>query len=210
MAKSKGYKKYNDYIYELQEQFPEFSIDDLDSIIKFGSRNLYKMIFRSADIFFISKINNQMFKLIFGKVNFPDITSKIKYILRKMSVKFKILYKRRKIKWDGYYYFGLTESQFENYESQMSSWFKDPEKKRRRYRNTKFNYGTVTLFKLYDECKLNYIYTYFFRVPMLAMIGHKQVRYNYSTNKAEYIAKRTIDGYESMIHEYKTDKLREY
>lgn len=45
---------------------------------------------------------------------------------------------------------------------------------------------------------------------MLAMIGHKQVRYNYSTNKAEYIARRTIDGYESMIHEYKTDKLREY
>lgn len=45
---------------------------------------------------------------------------------------------------------------------------------------------------------------------MLAMMGHKQVRQDYKSNKAEYIAKRTFDGYESMINEYKTDKLREY
>lgn len=210
MGKSKGYKKYNDYIYELQEKFPEFSIEDLDYIIKFGSRNLYKLIFRNADVFFISKINNQTFKLLIGKVNFPNAVSKIRYYLKKISIKFRILYRRHKIKWDGYYYFGLTESQFDEYKSQMSSWFKDEEKKRKRYKNTKFKYGDVTLFKMFDECKLNYKYTHFFRVPMIAMIGHRLVKYNYTTNTAEYIAKRTLDGYENMIHEHRTDKLKEF
>lgn len=208
--KKKGYTRYNDYVHELQEKFPEFSIEDLDYIIKYGSRNLYKLIYRNADVFFISKINNQNFKLLFGRINFQSLAHKVRYILKKVSLKFKILYKRRKIKWDGYYYFGLTDSQFENYESQMNPWFKNPEKRKKRYNRTEFNYGDIVLFKVFDECKLNIKYTHFFRVPMLAMMGHKQVRQGYKSNKAEYIAKRTFDGYESMVNEYKTDKLREY
>nr|DAR62396.1 MAG TPA: hypothetical protein [Bacteriophage sp.] len=32
-----------------------------------------------------------------------------KYYIKKLARKIRILYKRMKIKWDGYYYFALTE-----------------------------------------------------------------------------------------------------
>lgn len=195
----KGYTRINDYVDKVQEAFPEFSIEEINYILKYGCRELYKLIYKRADVFCFSKINGENIKIIFGRILFQSVVHKVRYVLRKLTIKLKILYKAGKIKWDGYYYFGLGEDEWLSYQAQMSPWFKDEIKKRKRYKNTKFNYGDVVLYKNFDECKLNLKYKYFFRVPYIAQLGHKLFKPDYSTKYAEYIAKRTLDGFENVL-----------
>ena len=80
------------------------------------------------------------------------------YYKQKMITKIRINHKRLKIPWDGYYYFGLYESQYQNYLSQKNS--KGRPKKH-------FNYGDIVLYKHFDECNLrNSAAIALFKVPL--------------------------------------------
>lgn len=207
--KVKRYKKYEDHLYALQEQFPDFSIEDLKIIIRYGSTILYNLLCRNADLLFISNVKDFKFKFLVSRITFQSVAHKVRYIINKAAIRFKFLYQRRKTKWDGYYYFGLTEKGFQNYQAQMSSWFKSEESRRRRYKNSTFNYGEVMLYRIFDECKLNAHYIHFFRVPIMFLRGFRIYEKEYISKKAEYIARRTIDGYENMIIEHK-NKLSKF
>jgi len=37
------------------------------------------------------------------------------YYVKKLALKIRILYSRRKIPWDGYYYFARSENQYQDY-----------------------------------------------------------------------------------------------
>lgn len=107
-----------------------------------------------------------------------------------MTTKIRILYNKRKIKWDGYYYFGLTEEQYNNYLSQQ---------KGRGRKRKWFNFGTVMLYKILDECKINeYNKEYFFRVPYIVDLGYKTLENDYVTDKAEYLFYRKNEGFKSL------------
>lgn len=195
---NKRYKRFQDYLPQLQERFPEFSNEDLTKIIRWGSREMYQIIVSNGDLLFMNNLKDFKFKLLIGRVLFPSIAHKIRYILSKASIRFRRIYKQTKEVWDGYYYFGLTDAAFERYESQMSSYYKDPVKRRNKYKNSEFNYGEVMLYRILDECKLNTAYTHFFRVPFLSIRGFKVYEEEFITKKAEYIIKRSIDGFENV------------
>lgn len=198
---NKRYKRYGDYLMDLQERFPEFSIEDLKAIIKHGSTALYKIIYINGDVMFCNNLPDFKFKLLIGRVIFQSVAHKLRYLITKAGIKFKHLYQRRKMKWDGYYYFGLTQAAFERWESQMSPWFKDFDKKLRRYRNTPLSYGDVVLYRIFDECKLNVRYMHFFRVKFLSVRGFKVYEKDFKRKGVEYVCRRCLDGYENMLSE---------
>jgi hypothetical protein len=45
----------------------------------------------------------------------PDSLYYMRYYCKKLARKIRILYKRKKKTWDGYYYFALTTAQYEEY-----------------------------------------------------------------------------------------------
>lgn len=176
-------KYLKDYLPILQEKFPEFSIEDLSTIIKYGNRYLYYIISdNNSDIYLSSKIDGKIFKFFIGRINFQSIAHKIRYALSKMLIKIRFLYKQRKPEWSGYCYFGLTEEKFKSIYLNK--------------RNIVFNFGDVYLYRILDECLLNLNYNHFFRVKLYGAPGYKVFFENYSTKDAEYFLKRSFDGYE--------------
>lgn len=199
MDKKKRYTRLDDYVYKVQEQFPEFSIEDLRYILKFGSNKLYKLIYSGADVLICSKITNFMFKILFGRITFQSIAHKVRYVLKKYALKIRIAFKRKNLKWDGYYYFGLTDEQYDYYKSQINPWFKDPIKIKKRYKNKTFDYGDVILYAFLEECLLNIKYTYIFRIKYYSFFTFKYYAKSFKTKYAECLYKRTLDGYENML-----------
>lgn len=189
-------KYVKDYLPILQDKFPEFSIEDLENIIKHGNVSLYNIIIRNGDVFLSSKIEGKMFKLLIGRVTFQSIAHKIRYAIGKMIVRVRYLYKKQKIKWDGYYYFGLTDEKFKSIYLNK--------------RNIVFKFGDIALYKILDECLLNLNYDHFFRIKPYSSLGHKLYIKDYSTDKAEYFLKRSFDGYELTSNNITREDLTEF
>ena len=104
------------------------------------------------------------------------------YYLRKLTIKLRVLYKRKKIEWDGYYYFALSDSQYEAYKAQQN--------KRGRPRKH-FQFDSVYLYQILDECKINEYYKrYIFRIPYITRLKQKQFVQQLNTDKAELIITR--------------------
>lgn len=191
-------KTYKEYIIKIQERFPEFSINDIDNIIKTGSRHLYKASRVGADSSLNSTIDDGApFKIVFGTLKFYNMLNRASYILRRLLAKNRILFKWLKLDWDGYYYFGLTEKAFREYVKQMHPKFNTWDSRRIKYKNTTFKYGDVIMYKLLEDCKLNYRFKHFFRIKYPTGMKFRWKALDFKSNRAEYILRRTIDGYES-------------
>ena len=99
-----------------------------------------------------------------------------------MSVKLRVMYKRKQIPWDGYYYFGLCQKQYEEYLKQKN--------KKGRPRK-KFKYGDIILYKYFDECNLrNSSAVAIFRISLQSDFGLSLYKPNFKTDKAELILER--------------------
>jgi len=80
-----------------------------------------------------------------------------------MRVKLRVMYKRKKIPWDGYYYFALTENEYNEYLKQKN--------KRGRPRKN-FTFSKVILYKIYDECNISESNRVaIFKVPLIMEFG---------------------------------------
>ena len=107
-----------------------------------------------------------------------DALKHFEYYIKKLSIKLRVLYKRKKIKWDGYYYFALREDQYQHYLSQIN--------KRGRPRKI-FDFGKVMLYKIRGECELKqHSCKYIFRVPYGIDVGYTLLK-DFKTDKAELI-----------------------
>ena len=69
------------------------------------------------------------------------------YFLNQMQNKLRVMYTRKKIQWDGYYYVALTN---EEYEELLESFNKKGRK--RKY----YTFNNKKVFKILDECKLSF------------------------------------------------------
>ena len=94
-------------------------------------------------------------------------------------IKNRIQYVRKK-KYDGYYYFGMTEKMYENY--------KDYFKTGRRHEKVKFE--KLYIYKLFSELFDNTAFTRFFRIEIPEERGFKEYVENLETSKFDYIGKR--------------------
>ena len=168
-------KHVDDYVEILKMMYPTVDEKDILRIIKFGWRQYYLLCSIGG---FINIYDKSGFWQFAGFM-YKNVAQFAKMYARKLTLRLRTLFVRKKLKWDGYYYFGIAECDAENYEKQI--------KKAGRPRK-KFNYGNVILYKLQDECFAHSIwYKYIFRVPYVSDFGYKLVMKDFVSDRAELI-----------------------
>lgn len=179
----KHVKDYYDYIYK---QFPDVSKKDIKRILNFGWKSLYLHNSYGGD----TLITDNDFWCYIGTLRNNSLKH-FMYYINKLTVKLRVLYKRKHIQWNGYYYFALTDKQYNYYLQQHN--------KRGRKRK-KFIYGNQVLYKILDECKIReYNKKYIFRIPIITDLGFSFYKENLTTDKAELIITRDIQKFKDIL-----------
>ena len=122
-------KEISDYYEKLYEKFPNVPKADIRRIVNYGWRLIYILTLSGIDI----ELNNSNFFFLIGPL-FKNSLLHFRNYVRKLKQKVIFLYKKRKTEWDGYYYFALSQAEYENYLAQMNK--RGPKRK-------KFNFGRV-------------------------------------------------------------------
>ena len=181
-----------DYYEYIKEQFPEVTLKDIKRILNYGFKQLYLLNSFGGDLI----IKDNDFWCYIGTLRNNSLKH-FHYYKNKLTVRLRVMYKRKQIQWDGYYYFALTESQYQNYLSQMN-------KKGRKKKN--FNFGTVKLFKIFNECEIQeYNKQYIFRIPQFVDFGYTIWKNDLTSDKAELILTRDPLKFEDILvtnHKY--------
>ena len=179
-------KTINDYIESIHEKFPEVQIQDIKRICTFGFKSLYlhnsyggDTLIKDNDLWcYIGNLTNNSLK-------------HFNYYARKLAVKIRVLYKRKKIPWDGYYYFALTDTEYQKYLDQKNS--KGRPKK-------KFKFGDVYMYKIFEECKIKeHALKYIFRIYYGSDFGYGFFKKDLVTDKAELIVEREPLKFEDIL-----------
>ena len=170
-------KKVQDYYDKLFELYPDVPKRDIKRIMQFGLKSFLMHNNYGGDVL----LQSPSMWLYCGKL-MKDSIKYFEYYKRKMIIKIRINHKRLEIPWDGYYYFGLTQNQYNLYLKQKS--------KRGRPKKH-FNYGNIILYKYFDECNLrNSGSVTIFKVPLQSDFGLSIYKPNFKTDKAELILER--------------------
>lgn len=171
---SKNDTVIGDYYEQMYQSFPDVPIRDINKILNFAWKSLYLHNSYGGDTI----ISGKSFWCYIGNLK-RDPIQHFHYYIRKLTVKLRVLYKRRKIEWDGYYYFALSDSQYQKYINQ---------KKQRGRPRKYFNFETVFLYQILDECKINEYYKrYIFRIPYISKLKFKYFSQHLISDKAELI-----------------------
>ena len=125
----------NDYVDEVQEQFPELTKEEIKRILVYGWKMILQYKSSGNDI---QVLTPNLFFFI-GRIP-VNALSVFKTYCYKLAKKIEYMFKRTKSEWDGCYYFARTENQYKEY----------LEQNRKKYKTFK----NVLLFKLLDECKV--------------------------------------------------------
>lgn len=185
-------KTINDYYEDVRKLWPRLPEKDIRRILNFGFKSLYLHNSYGGD----TLIKDGDFLCYIGYLR-NDSIKHFNYYIKKLAVKIRVLYKRRKVQWDGYYYFGLTDTQYSNYLSQ---------KKRRGRPRKWFDFGQVKLYKIYDECYIKqFNCRYIFKVPYKSDLGMTLFYKEYRSSEAELIEIREPLKFEDILvttHKY--------
>lgn len=170
-------KKAQDYYEALFDLYPDVPKRDIKRIMQFGLKSFLLHNNYGGDVL----LQNPSLWLYCGKL-MKDSIRYFEYYKRKMIIKIRINHKRFEIPWDGYYYFGLLESQYQKYLNQ----------KNKRGRPKKhFDFGNVLLYRYFDECNLrNSSAVAIFRISLQSDFGLSLYKPNFKTDKAELILER--------------------
>lgn len=181
-------KRIQDYYEEMYKRYPQISKKDIKRILNYGWKMLYVNNNYGADVL----LTNNKTWCYFGSLTKNSINH-FHYYIQKLILKFRILYNKRKIQYNGYYYFALTEQQYQNYLAQ---------KKKRGRPRKHFEFGPCMLYKILDECKLrNRNKKYIFRVKMPIEQGFKLFYPNYKTGDSEHIITRDPCKFKDILVE---------
>lgn len=167
---------YKRYIDQVHEEFGHVDKKSIESIVRYGLAIMTKMRRGDHDIL----LNNNREKIFYylGQVSKND--EHRDYISKKkVRSKYRLLYKLKKTEYSGYYYFGLSEPDYQlHLKGEVIP--------------------MVILFKVERELPLYKIAKHFFRVKMDEQKKWSIIEENYETNSAEYIQQWTSDGSESV------------
>lgn len=170
-------KTINDYYDTICSMFPSIPKVDIERILKFCWKSLYLHNSYGGD----TLLSGKDFWCYIGNLR-KDSLQHFYYYIRKLTVKLRVLHKRKKLEWDGYYYFALSDSQYKAYQEQQN--------KRGRPRKY-FNFGTVFLYQILDECKINEHYKrYIFKIPVITLLKQKQFVKQLISDSAQLILTR--------------------
>jgi hypothetical protein len=111
----------------------------------------------------------------------------------------RIKYKKNKTRYNGYYYFGLTEEKYQEYLNQF------PNKKSRRRK--KIHFDEIMFFKILDEVTMDKKFKHIFKTPYPIDNGFTFMRRDFYLKDFEYIYKRKKDNsIEPISYEQKRNK----
>ena len=173
------FKKVDDYIDKKKKKYDKIPKDVLKKVIDFGLKAYFRVNSMGGDVL----LKSPYFTAYTGKFFHPDRVYDFgMYRKTKMMIKNRIQYVRKKNKYDGYYYFGLIQSQYDRYLQQKNS----------RGRPKKhFDFGNIVLYKYFDECNLrNNGAVAIFRITFQTDFGLSLYKPNFKTDKAELILER--------------------
>ena len=167
-------KKLKDYYDIMFKQFPDISKSDIKKILTYGWKQFYIINSRGADF----SIINSNFWIYVGTLT-NDSLRHFNYYTLKLGLKFRLQYIRNKVPWNGYYYFALTENQYQQYLAQHN--------KRGRKRKC-FTFTNVFLFKVLEECKMRrHNCQYIFKIPKFVATKYIIFERELKTDQAELI-----------------------
>ena len=195
-------KTIQDYYDQIYKEYPTVSKSDIKRILQYGFKSLYLHCSYGGDVL----INRLGFWFYCGQLMNNSIRW-FDYYKRKMKIKLRVLYQRKQIPWDGYYYFALSESQYNDYLSQKN-------KRGRPKKN--FTFSHVVLYKIYDECNITESgKTAIFKIPASLDLGFNYYKEEITTDKAELVLVRpplTLEDILLSVYDYEfiTDEVRRY
>lgn len=176
-------KDYYDKIYSI---FPDISKKDINLILNYAWRSLYLHNSYGGD----TLITDKEIWFYVGNLRKEPLRH-FYYYIRKTTVKLRVLYKRTQQQWDGYYYFALTNKQYEDYLSQK--------KKRGRPRKN-FTFKNILLYQILDECKINeHSKQYIFRISYISNLKFRYFIRDICTSNAELIIERKPLKFEDIL-----------
>lgn len=195
-------KSIQNYYEKMYELYPTIPKEDIRRILQYGYKSLYLHNSYGGDVL----ISRKDFWFYIGRL-MNDSIGWFKYYIKKMCVKLRVMYKRKQIQWNGYYYFALSKNQYEAYLNQKN-------KRGRPKKNFKFS--KVYLYKIYDECNISESGNVaIFRIPMPLDLGFTAYKEEITTDKAECILVReplTLNDILLSVYEYEyvSDLKRRY
>lgn len=171
-------KYVEDYYSQIKERFPDLEIWEIEKILKHGFRSFAQVQYSGGDV--LIKASHDSFSMYFGKLfNYREKFNK--YADLKRRIKIRIKYYGSKPIWDGSYYFGLTEEEYEKY---------IPNKKGRKLCTLE----NVKLYKIKEEALLPKRQKYFFKLTGEEDQGACVKKEKFSTRNISLIATRNSEG----------------
>lgn len=130
------------YLPELIKQFPNVPPEDIKRAVEYGWRMLYYYNLRGCD----TLISSTKFRYWFycGQLT-KDSLKHFNYYRRMLRRKLRVLYIKKVEEWDGYYYTGLTNSEYSKLLESMNG---------RGRKKKNFVFHNKVALKVFDEAKV--------------------------------------------------------
>ena len=175
-----------DYLSQICEIFKGVKESDIKKILTFAWKSLYLLNSYGGDVV----ITNREFWSYIGKLRGSAYEHYI-YYMQKLVTKIRIKYKRSRTQWDGYYYFGLNEEEYQQF---IQS------KGKSKSRKKTYHFENIFLYEILEECKVHEASkSYIFRVPYISKIKMKFYRKTADFRDIELIVKRKPLTFKDML-----------
>lgn len=141
-------KNVNDYVDEIHKKFDKLDKEEIRKILIYGFKLYHYVNYYGGDVM-LRDTRNLKFLMYTGRL-FNKFEYYYKYYIKKFSTKLRILDKRKKKEWDGYYYFGLTDVAYQEYVEQEG--------------DSLIMLDNILLFRLLEEVKTYNQYKHYFKI----------------------------------------------
>lgn len=176
-------KHVRDYVDEIHKEFSFLTKSEINKIMLLGFNLMHFFIRNGCDI----RIASSLYDFIFVIGRFTKNSLKhYQYMIKKNSKKQRLLWNlsNKNKNWDGNYYFGLTEEQYNN----------EYVAKNIRKSVKWFTFSDVVLHKIWKELSPNRRYKHFFKYNPGIDLGFMFIKKNWRICNIEYIGFRKEDN----------------
>ena len=180
-------KTLDDYISNIKSKYPNVSEEEIKKILEYGFNTFYTLTKKGADI----QIKNNKYNAYCGKM-FLDNLKRTLYNKTKSKIKLRLKYKYAQNIYNGKYFFGLNEEEWNSYQKQINI-----------KKNKEILLSKIKLYKIKEECLLDKSKKYFFVLYYPVDIGWTFYKCSLLKKQIQLFAKREHDKITYINNIYK-------